>query len=99
MNIGILIKTIRTSRGISQKDLAEQLEISTNYLCLVETANRNPSKGLIGKIASHFDISKEALDFVCTPLPKELDEANAIKFKDLQENIAALLLFRSNNAA
>lgn len=99
MKIGTLIKTIRTSRGISQKAFAKQLDISTNYLCLIETENRSPSNSLIGKVASNFEISKEALEFVCTPIPEEFDEVNTQKFKDLQENIAALLLFRSNNAA
>lgn len=99
MNIGTLIKTIRTSRNLSQKKLAEDLGISTNYLCLVETGNRNPSDELLGKIASHFEISKEALGFVCISIPKELDEQKSKKFKELQENIAALIFFQSNKVA
>ena len=99
MNIGTLIKTIRTSRGISQKELAENLDISTNYLCLVETGNRNPSEDLISKIATYFEISKEALSFICTSTPKELDEKKSKKFKELQENIAALIFLRNNKVA
>ena len=99
MKLGQLIKTLRISHSCSQKELAERLEISTNYLCLVETGKRLPSDELISRIAKEFKISKDALDFLSTGVPNELDEQNSIKYRKLQENIAALLLFQGEKTA
>lgn len=94
MKLGQLIKSLRITRGISQKDLAEKLEISTNYLCLIETAKRTPSDELVARIAGEFKISKDALDFLRTEAPIELNKKNSEVFRKLQENVAALLLFQ-----
>lgn len=99
MDIGTLIKTIRISRGVTQKVFSERLDISTNYLCLIEKGNRKPSDEVISKIADSFGISKEALSFICTSVPQELDSENSIKYQKLQENIASLILFSKNKVA
>jgi len=84
---------------ISQKELSEKLDISTNYLCLIETDKRIPSADLIARIAKELEISKDALDFLSTNVPGEFDEKNSMKYMKLQENIAALLLFRGRKLA
>ena len=94
MEIGRLIKTLRVGLGISQDTLAQKLQISTSYLCLVETGKREPSKDLIERIAKVFSISKEALIFLTTVAPKELSKEKAAKYRKLQENVASLLLFQ-----
>lgn len=99
MKLGQLIKTLRISQGFSQKELSEKLDITTNYLCLVETSKRLPSNELIARIAKEFKISKDALDFLSTDVPTELDKLNSKKYKKLQENVAALLLFQGEKTA
>lgn len=99
MKLGQLIKTLRISHGFSQKSLSEKLDITTNYLCLIETSKRFPSADLIARIATEFKISKDALDFLSTDVPTELNKINSKKYTKLQENIAALLLFQSNKIA
>ena len=99
MKLGQLIKTLRISHGFSQKALSEKLDITTNYLCLIETSKRFPSADLIARIATEFKISKDALDFLSTDVPTELNKINSKKYTKLQENIAALLLFQSNKLA
>jgi transcriptional regulator with XRE-family HTH domain len=99
MNIGQLIKSLRISRGTSQKDLSDNLKISPNYLCLVERNKRKPSDDLIGRIAKEFNISKEAFDFISTDVPEEFDKKNSKKYSKLQENIAALILFQGRKTA
>ena len=94
MNIGTLIKTIRTSRGLSQKDFSAEVGVSTNFLCLVEKGKRNLSNENIEKVAKCLGISKEALEFVCAEVPRELDQEGSKTFLELQQNIAALLLFQ-----
>lgn len=99
MNIGTLIKTVRTSRGVSQKAFSEEVGISTNFLCLVEKGKRNLSEDKIEKIAVSLGVSKEALEFVCTDVPKELDQESSKTYRDLQSNIAALLIFQGRQSA
>ncbi len=98
MKLGQLIKSLRISYGVSQKKLSEQLDMSTNYLCLIETSKRIPSSDLIARIANEFKISRDALDFLSTDVPKELDNDNSNKYIKLQENVAALLLFQGRKS-
>jgi transcriptional regulator with XRE-family HTH domain len=99
MNIGTLIKTVRSSRGLSQKEFSEEVGISTNFLCLVERGKRNLSADKIEKVASTLGVSKEALEFVCTNVPKELDTESSKTYLNLQNNIAALLIFQDRQIA
>jgi transcriptional regulator with XRE-family HTH domain len=99
MKLGQLIKSLRISYGILQKDLSVNLDISTNYLCLIETSKRTPSAELITRIAEELKISKDALEFLSTDVPTELDQMNSKKYIKLQENVAALLLFKSRKFA
>lgn len=94
MDLGKLIKTLRVGLSFSQATLAERLEISTSYLCLLETGKRVPSNDLIEKLADVFKVSPEALVFLTTSTPSELTKDKAIKYQKLQENVASLLLFQ-----
>ena len=97
MEIGKLIKTLRTSKGISQKDLSEQLNITGNYLSLVESSKRAPSNNLINKISSYFNISQGALEFLCTDAPTELDKKKTNTYRELQSNIASLIFYKATS--
>jgi len=99
MKIGTLIKTVRTARGIPQKEFSGRLNVSTNYLSLLENGRRNPSQDLVKKVASVLEISVDALEFLSTEIPKELDSENSLKYQSLQENIATLLIFKSQKVA
>lgn len=96
MKLGRLIKTLRVGLGYSQADLADRLDISTSYLCLLETEKRIPSNELLGKVGEILSVSHEALIFLTTSVPSELTKDKASKYQKLQENIAALLLFQGN---
>ena len=95
MELGRLIKTLRAGLGLSQESLAQKLEISASYLCLLETGKREPSKDLLDRIADVFSVSREALIFLTTTAPNELKGEKAVKYKKLQESIASLLLFQA----
>lgn len=49
MNIGNAIKEIRKRKGISQKDLAKKIGMSTNNLCSIEKEKSFPSMENIKK--------------------------------------------------
>lgn len=94
MELGRLIKTIRVAIGLSQDDLAQRLQISKSYLSLLETGKRIPSNELIDRISSTLSVSREALVFLTTSAPNELDEKKTAKYRKLQENIASILIFQ-----
>ncbi|HYF97101.1 MAG TPA: helix-turn-helix transcriptional regulator [Patescibacteria group bacterium] len=50
MNYGYAIKTIRTSRELSQKDLARMLNKTPNYISKIENGDRKPSSEMIEEI-------------------------------------------------
>ena len=43
VTLGNAIKLIRTARGLTQRALAEQLDVTANYLSLIESDKREPS--------------------------------------------------------
>jgi len=52
MHLGTAIKLIRTSGGLKQKDVAEKLGVTANYISLVESGSREPSVSLLKKLAT-----------------------------------------------
>lgn len=93
MKIGQILKHIRIHKGISQKEMAEKLGISTNYLSLIESEKKEPSQDKIADFAKALNTSKEALLLASTDAPSELNEKDKKDFMRLQKNIVSLLVF------
>ena len=55
--IGLRIKTIRSEKSISQKDLSYSSDIDRSYIASVENGNRNISIVNIERIAIALDVS------------------------------------------
>ncbi len=64
--VGEFIVLRRKELGIKRKDLAEKLEVTYNYINLIETNKRKISKKLLPKIAKELQVSEEELDFYNT---------------------------------
>jgi transcriptional regulator with XRE-family HTH domain len=75
---------LRTAEGLSQKALAEKLEVSRSYLSLVENEKKSPSLPFLNKAAEAFSIPPVLL-FVD---PK--DEESEL-FIDLQKILGKVL--------
>ena len=56
MKIGTIIKNIRKSKRIKQKDLASKLGISNSYLSSIENDKREPSMELTKALANYLEI-------------------------------------------
>lgn len=56
MNIGKGIKFVRIASGLRQGEMAGKLDISQNYLSLLENNKAEPSVGLLRKISETFGI-------------------------------------------
>lgn len=56
MSVGRAVKFARVAAGIKQKDLADRLDITPNYLSLVENDKRDPSISFLRNLASEVGI-------------------------------------------
>lgn len=74
------VKKYRKQQGLSQEQLAEKLEISTNHLSVIETGTKFVTYKLLEKIVTELKILPSSL-FQCTQTAKN-DESiqNKINF-------------------
>ena len=93
MTIGQILKHIRVNQNLSQKEMAEKLGISQNYLSLIESDKKEPTQDKIADFAKALNTSKEALLLAATDVPAELNEKDREDFIRLQKNIVSLLVF------
>ncbi|MFI3253891.1 MAG: XRE family transcriptional regulator [Eubacteriales bacterium] len=61
MSFGTRVKGLREIEGITQKDLAERLQVSKANMCKYESNSIEPSMKTITKIASIFNVSTDYL--------------------------------------
>ena len=96
MDIGNVLKLVRTRKNLTQQEMADTLGISQNYLSLIESNKKKPSIDLITEFAKVLKISTEALLFASSEIPKELDDEDSLRYQKLQNNILTLLLFKKD---
>ena len=85
MNIGRIIKTLRTAADLNQKQLAKQLNISASALSLIENGEREPSLTVLKAISRHFGIPVSVLFFEGEPIPEGLTEQQASNYSRVQD--------------
>ena len=59
--IGMRIRNIRKTQGLTQEQLAESVSLSPSYISRVETGNSTPSLECLCKIASALDVGLQAI--------------------------------------
>lgn len=97
--IGKTIKFLRIAKGIKQSELAERLNVSTNYISLVENDKREPSLSLIKELANIFDIPVGLIFFDLDMEKRELDiqeKELLMKMRDLMLEIETLKTQKKN---
>jgi transcriptional regulator with XRE-family HTH domain len=52
MQVGSVIRTLRSAAGLSQQAFARQLEITASYLSLIEHSRREPTVRLLRRMAA-----------------------------------------------
>lgn len=60
-NIGEKIANLRKKRGMSQSQLAKELNIGTSTLGMYETGKRSPNPEMLNKLADYFHVSVDYL--------------------------------------
>ena len=70
MTLGSAIKLIRTARNITQRQIAKQLDVSANYLSLIESDKRDPSLAFLNRLAGALKVPVAMLFvFQGVPIP------------------------------
>lgn len=59
--LGRNLKRIRTTRGISQGDIARSLEVSRGFVSNIENGKTNPTLSTISKLAKALGVSVDQL--------------------------------------
>ena len=59
--LGKNLKRIRTSKGISQGDIARSLEVSRGFVSNIENGKTNPTLTTIAKLAKAVNVSANEL--------------------------------------
>ena len=71
--IGMRIKEIRRSKGLSQEQLAEKADINSKYLSRMERGTENPTLDMFIKLSNALEIEmREMFDFGHVVSQKEL---------------------------
>lgn len=91
MDIGNAIKSIRTRKKITQKDLAAKCGISANALCSIEKNTSFPTKETINKICEALEIPVSYLLFFSIT-EEDVPEDKLGIFNALKEPIQKILV-------
>jgi len=100
------IKHLRRMAGMNQGDLANRIDVSSEYISLVESGKRTPSLKVLSKIANEFKVdinyltSKKESDFsliLRSDNLKDDDKKNLIKFSKLAEDYYFLEKITNNH--
>ena len=82
--LGSNIKAYRRDRGVSQAELAEMVDMATNYLGLIEGGKKFPSADMIERIAAA--LGKDTPDlFTITPVQEGWKKQILTKINNLIE--------------
>jgi len=60
-NFGRRVRELRLEKGLTQQELAEKLGVSTNYIGMVERAERNTSLLKVFKLAKILEVKTSEL--------------------------------------
>lgn len=94
MNIGKGIKFVRIASGLRQGEMAKQLDISQNYLSLLENNKADPSIALLKKISEIFGVPAGFLVWEDADLPKTQNPDIAAKYQKVADLIHDLQRLR-----
>ena len=61
MNIGLRFKLFRTTAGMSQREVADKLGVTVNFLSMIERGRRNPTVRFLQEFADVVQVPAAAL--------------------------------------
>lgn len=92
--LGHAVRVLRTSHGLTQKELAAKAEVSGAYLSQIETGQKEPSMGTLRRLADALHTSAEQLLGLAEQEPENMGHVAMLSTASLrdsvQENLASL---------
>jgi transcriptional regulator with XRE-family HTH domain len=83
--LGTNIRTYRTQKGLTQEQLAEMVDMATNYLGLIEGGKKFPSADMLDNIAAA--LGKDTIElFTTASIQQDWKEATLLKVKEAINN-------------
>lgn len=79
----VFLKKIRATSGLSQKELAEILDMSTVLIAKIETGKKPPSKKLVIRLANKMGVRPTSL----TPFIMNLDEGGIRELSKIEKTL------------
>ncbi len=74
--IGSRIREARKEKGFTQEELAKKVEVSKNYIYLIESGRENPGKKAVRDIAKTLGVTDHwILDGISSKIPPENESA------------------------
>lgn len=99
VDFGRFIEDLRTAKGLSQKDLAEQVDISNTYLSKIENGRvPPPSVDIIRRLAQNLSYPETELFLIAEKIPPETARSIATNprlLKSLIDDLSATPLERA----
>jgi len=96
MKIGKTLKLIRILKGLKQKELADKLGISPNYLSSVENDKREPSLSFIKLVSKELDVPVSFL-FLDNIDEEAMSEEQKVIYQKLKNLLVEFQSLRVNN--
>jgi len=92
MTLGNAIKLIRTARNVRQRDLAHSLNVSPNYLSMLEANRRVPSVTFLRRVASKLQVPAGLFLMWAEGNPSNLSRKQIDQVRELLVRIQAIYL-------
>ena len=73
---GTLIRQARNSLRLTQRDLAAMVGVKASHIAYIENGQRNPSLGLLRRLADTLGLNRRELLFLIHPDAKHLTEGD-----------------------
>lgn len=90
MNIGESIRLIRQIAGLTQEEMAKQLDITANYLSLLENDKAVPRLSLLRRIEERFDVPAAFIVWNANFQARRTDPELSERYRRLGEQMVEL---------
>ena len=74
IRLGMTIKKLRLERGVSQKQLAEEAQLTPSFVSLIEHNRRDPSIAAIARLAAALNVPPEVVIWDAVQIPPHVNE-------------------------
>jgi transcriptional regulator with XRE-family HTH domain len=92
MNIGGTIKLIRQVAGLTQEQMAERLQITSNYLSLLENSKATPKLTLLQRIETQFNVPTSFIVWNAEFATRTTDSDLTERYRRLGEQMTELAI-------